>query len=203
VSATNLNQPVWDFELEDPFTLRAARVGTRAGGTELGASLYELGAGAVASPFHFHHNNEELLIVLSGSPQLRVVDERRQLSAGDVVALLPGPEGAHRLENDGPESARVLIVSTMRFPDVVDHPDSDKILIVTGPPAGVAKLSRFGARPKSILSTENATSPSCSNATSAPRRRQTGRFNRRRGRASPARCADRPGRTTRSRARRR
>jgi len=134
VSATNLNQPVWDFELEDPFTLRAARVGSRAGATELGASLYELGAGAVASPFHFHHNNEELLIVLSGSPQLRVVDERRQLSAGDVVALLPGPEGAHRLENDGPESARVLIVSTMRFPDVVDHPDTDKILIVTGPP---------------------------------------------------------------------
>jgi uncharacterized cupin superfamily protein len=147
VSATNLNHPVWDFELEDPFTLRAARVGTRAGGTELGASLYELGAGAVASPFHFHHNNEELLIVLSGSPQLRRPDGRHQLAAGDVVALLPGRDGAHRLENDGPESARVLIVSTMRFPDVADHPDSGKVLIVSGPPGsgGEAVAFRYDA----------------------------------------------------------
>jgi uncharacterized cupin superfamily protein len=143
VSNTNVNAPDWDFELEDPFPVKASRVGARAGSKELGASLYELGAGAVSSPFHFHHNNEELLVVLSGSPQLRRPDGRHQLAAGDVVALPTGPDGAHRLENDGPESARVLIVSTRNFPDVADHPDSGKIVFITGAPGSGAEAVAF------------------------------------------------------------
>jgi uncharacterized cupin superfamily protein len=145
VSNTSVSEPDWDFELEDPFPLKATRVGAHAGSKELGASLYELGAGAVASPFHFHHNNEELLVVLSGSPQLRRPDGRHQLAAGDVVALPTGPDGAHRLENDGPESARILIVSTRNFPDVADHPDSGKVLFVTAPPGSGGHAFRYDA----------------------------------------------------------
>src|SRR5262249_53863156 len=109
VSTTNVATPAWDFEIDDPFALKAARVGAQAGATELGASLHELGSGAIASPLHFHHNNEELLIVLSGNPQRRRSNERQQLAAGDVIARPAGPDCAHRLENDGPDGASALI----------------------------------------------------------------------------------------------
>ena len=45
---------------------RGTRVGAAAGARELGATLYELDPGGQASPYHMHHANEELLLVLDG-----------------------------------------------------------------------------------------------------------------------------------------
>ena len=68
----NLNEPEWDNELlEEPFRLRAMRIGQRAGARELGATLYEIEPGGAISPYHAHHGNEELLLVLAGRPRLR------------------------------------------------------------------------------------------------------------------------------------
>ncbi|MFN8132805.1 MAG: hypothetical protein U0R70_14770 [Solirubrobacteraceae bacterium] len=62
----------WDRELPDPpFRSRGRLVGRHAGATELGATVYEIDPGGVAAPYHLHHGNEELLIVLSGRPRLR------------------------------------------------------------------------------------------------------------------------------------
>lgn len=140
---TSIASPTWEFEIEQPFPMKAARVGAQAGAIRLGASVYELGPGATASPLHLHHGNEELVVVLSGSPLLRRLDGREQLAVGDIVALPAGREGAHRIENDGPETARVLIVSTMRFPDVVEHPDSNKVLLLTGSPQEDGEILAF------------------------------------------------------------
>jgi uncharacterized cupin superfamily protein len=135
--------PNWLFQMTDPFEAKAAPVGFQAGAQRLGATLYELGAGACASPMHLHHGNEELLVVLSGMPAIRRREGRAQLSPGDVVSFRAGPEGAHRVENDGPDPARVLIVSTMSFPDVVEHLDSDKVLVMMGPPAAGGEMAAF------------------------------------------------------------
>jgi len=48
-------------------------------GTQLGASLYELGPGN-SVVYHFHHGSEELLIVLSGRPTLRTPEGAIQWS---------------------------------------------------------------------------------------------------------------------------
>ncbi len=116
----NVYEPSWDAEQDrSPFTWRRARLGRQAGGEKLGASLYELPPGASSFPFHLHHANEEMIVVISGRPSLTRADgEIRGLEPGDVVAGPAGREGAHRLDNHSDEPARVLIVSTMRAPEI-------------------------------------------------------------------------------------
>jgi uncharacterized cupin superfamily protein len=109
------------------------RLGQRTGAQELGATLYEIDPGGAISPYHVHHGNEELLLVLSGTPQLRTPDGVRALEPGAVVAFARGAAGAHRVFNTADEPARVLIFSTMNFPEVAEHLDTGTWLAVTGP----------------------------------------------------------------------
>jgi uncharacterized cupin superfamily protein len=133
----NVFEPEWDSEQDEPpFTWRRARVGREAGSERLGASLYELPAGASSFPLHLHHANEELLVVLAGRPTLRTLDGERDLEVGEVVAFNVGRRGAHRLDNRSGEPARVLLVSTMVAPEVSEYPDSGKVWARTYPPGG-------------------------------------------------------------------
>ena len=128
MSRPNVNEPHWDAEQDKaPFRWRRARVGRQAGARELGASVFELEPGASTFPLHAHHANEELLIVLAGRPTLRTTDGERELAGGDVVLFRPGRAGAHRIDNRADVPARVLIVSTMIGPDVVEHIESEKV----------------------------------------------------------------------------
>jgi uncharacterized cupin superfamily protein len=133
----NLFTPEWDDELTDaPFKARVSRVAQRAGGVELGASLFEVQPGGAVGPYHVHYGNEELLIVLSGSPELRTPEGRRTLEAGAIVAFQRGPEGAHQVINASDAPARVLLVSTMHHPEVVEHLDTGATLALLGPAEG-------------------------------------------------------------------
>jgi uncharacterized cupin superfamily protein len=116
----NLFEPDWDAARDDsPFTWRRARIGRQAGARELGASLFELPPGSATFPLHAHYANEEMIFVLAGRPSLTGADgEVRELVTGEIVACPAGREGAHRLDNHGDEPARVLIVSTMRAPEI-------------------------------------------------------------------------------------
>src|SRR5918912_259870 len=135
----NINQPQWDAEMPDaPFRAKAMRVGAHAGSQELGATLYEIEPGGAISPYHFHHANEELLVVLAGSPEVRTPGGPRRVAPGAVVAFPRGDDGAHAVTNPGPEPARVLLVSTMHFPDVAEHVDTGTLLAITGQAAGRA-----------------------------------------------------------------
>ena len=116
----NLFEPDWDAERDDPpFRWRRARIGRQAGARELGASLFELPPGGATFPLHAHYANEEMLMVLSGEVVLTGVNgAQRILQAGDVIACPAGREGAHRLDNKSGDPARVLIVSTMKAPEI-------------------------------------------------------------------------------------
>jgi uncharacterized cupin superfamily protein len=139
VSDPNIHRPEWDVELDEPpIRARAMRLGPRTGAQQLGATLFEIDPGGAVSPYHLHHGNEELLLVLSGTPRLRTPDGVRQLEPGAVVAFPAGAAGAHRVFNGADEPARVIIVSTMHFPDVAEHLDTDTWLAVIGPREGKA-----------------------------------------------------------------
>jgi uncharacterized cupin superfamily protein len=116
----NLFDPDWDAERDEPpFRWRRARLGRQAGAQDLGASLFEIPPGAATFPLHAHFANEEMLLVLAGRLTLTSADgSTRELSAGDVVACPAGRSGAHRLDNNSDEAARVLIVSTMKAPEI-------------------------------------------------------------------------------------
>jgi uncharacterized cupin superfamily protein len=121
----------WDFSFEGA---SAAPVGKRAGSGLLGATVYELEPGAKWANLHFHHANEELIIVVDGTPTVRTLDGDRELVAGEVVACPVGRAGAHCLENRAEKTARVLIVSTMNMPEIVEYPERDDAFVMTEPP---------------------------------------------------------------------
>ncbi len=124
----DFEQPSWEA---DRFPGRhVAPVGVQAGARELAANLYELEPGAVGSPLHVHHANEELLLVLAGTPSLRRSDGTRLLSPGAVIAFPRGDAGAHSLVNWSDAPVRYLVVSTTSRPDVVEYPDIGATLVV-------------------------------------------------------------------------
>jgi uncharacterized cupin superfamily protein len=82
----NVFAPEWDVEMPD-LGRRPMRLGERAGSTELGATLYEIDAGGAVSPLHIHYANAELLLVLSGWPQLYTREASRELEPGAVIAF--------------------------------------------------------------------------------------------------------------------
>jgi uncharacterized cupin superfamily protein len=131
----------WVEREQPPLIGRASRVGAQAGGERLGATLYEIDPGGYGSPFHLHHGNEEMIIVLSGSPTLRTLDGTRQLAPGDVVACPVGPRGAHQLQNNTDEPIRALVISTMVYPEIAEQLDSDKILVHSAPPGTADRIA--------------------------------------------------------------
>jgi len=125
----------WEREMA---AARGSRLGPPAGARELGCSLFEVDPGAQAVPYHAHHANEELLIVLEGVLELRSPEGVREVSKGAVVAFPAGPGGAHRLRNVSEAPARYLVVSTMRFPEVAEQLDTGTVLAMKGPGNGWA-----------------------------------------------------------------
>ena len=130
----NLLHPQWDAEVtgQDGAALRAVRLASHAGAERLAANLYELDPGAMVSPLHFHHANEELLFVLSGEPTLRRGgDDEQLLKPGAIVAFPVGPAGVHQVLNRSEGPARVLIVATAELPEVAEQPEAEKLAVIT------------------------------------------------------------------------
>jgi uncharacterized cupin superfamily protein len=125
----NVYAPDWDDEPERPdgFAARRARLGRQAGSRRLGASLYELEPGQASWPYHWHHANEELLVVVRGRPSLRSGDGWRELDEGDVVAFPVGEAGAHQIANRSGDAVRFLVVSEMIAPEVSLYPDTGRV----------------------------------------------------------------------------
>ena len=124
----DFDQPSWE---PDKYPGRhVAPVGAQAGARELAANVYDLEPGAVGSPLHFHHGNEELLLVLAGTLTLCGPDRTQLLSAGAVVAFPRGQAGAHSLVNRSDAPVRYLVVSTTNRPDIVEYPDTGATLVV-------------------------------------------------------------------------
>jgi len=100
-------------------------------GHALGMRLYELPPGQTQVLYHFHHGNEEAVVVLSGKPTVRTPAGERVLEPGDVIFFPAGSDGAHQLFNAGDQPARYLIAANHASPEVVEYPDSGKVLAVS------------------------------------------------------------------------
>lgn len=109
-----------------------APLGAALGLTKLGCSVITVPAGHRAFPFHAHHANDELFVVLEGEGELRLGEARRPLRAGDVVGCpAGGAETAHQIRNSGAGVLRYVAVSTMLDPEVAEYPDSGKIGVLS------------------------------------------------------------------------
>lgn len=109
------------------FDSRVFDLTERLGAAIIGASVWEMRAGAKQGPYHYHDGVEEWLYVVSGAPILRDPDGERVLEPGELIAFAAGPAGAHTTHGPG----RIVIFSAgargwgEAFLSV--YPDSDKI----------------------------------------------------------------------------
>jgi uncharacterized cupin superfamily protein len=139
----NIYTPDFDeTRAHEGFGCRRARLGRQAGSRRVGASLWEVPPGQAAYPYHYHLAEEELLIVLSGTPQLRTPTGQRRLDAGEVVSFTVGEPGAHQIINDTEQPVRFLAVSNQQ-PDVVIRPDSDTLGVFERLPGGGGLYKHF------------------------------------------------------------
>src|SRR4051812_12204238 len=125
----NVFRPVLETDDEDPPGFRAARdrVGARAGAQRLGASVYRLAPGQAVCPYHWEAVEEEMLVVLSGTPAVRTPEGWRDLSPGDVVAFPVGEGGAHQVANRSTGDSDVLLISEVAPVAVTGYPDGGKV----------------------------------------------------------------------------
>jgi len=124
----NLHGDEWDRVEERPgWRSRDAFVGRRVGGELIGGSLYELEPGDRLWPYHTHHANEEWLLVVRGAPTLRTPDGEQVLREGDVACFPRGAAGAHQVSNRTDSPIRVLMLSTMLAPEIVEYLDTGKV----------------------------------------------------------------------------
>ena len=134
---TNVFEPDFEESSEQPgFSWQRALLGRQTGAERLGASLFALPAGQATYPMHYHLGNEEMLIVIAGTPSLRTIDGERALEPGEVVSFPRGESGAHQVVNRGEEEARVLLISEMNAPEIVVRPESGKLSALGRPPGG-------------------------------------------------------------------
>ena len=81
-----------------------------------------------------HYGVEEMFFVLAGTPTVRTPEGEEQLSAGDVVYFREGQDGLHDFSNPTDEPARLLAISSKRFPDVVAYPEQGYAWVATRHP---------------------------------------------------------------------
>ncbi|MFO1414830.1 MAG: cupin domain-containing protein [Burkholderiales bacterium] len=117
---------------------RSARMAPGTAARKLGATIDVLAPGKRGCPYHFHHAQEEMFVVLEGRGTLRVAGEMLPLVAGDVVFVPPGPEYPHQIVNTSDAPLKYLSISTKDTPEIVEYPDSGKYLAMAGKPGAPA-----------------------------------------------------------------
>ena len=138
-----------DLEENGLYTSSRGQISDRIGARKLGYNLSVLPPGKAQCPFHCHHGEEEMFLILAGTGELRFGDQRYPIRQHDVIACPPGgPDTAHQIINTGTTTMRYLALSTLVEVEACEYPDSQKVLIVAG--------DRGNRRLRKMLRAENA-----------------------------------------------
>ena len=120
---------------DGPFAGRFGLIAERIGARKLGYNLTVLPPGKVQCPFHNHHGDEEMFLIIEGEGELRFGDQRYPIRKHDVIACpTGGPEVAHQIINTGKTTMRYLALSTRSEVDACEYPDSRKVAVFAGQP---------------------------------------------------------------------
>ena len=126
-----------DVEENGRYTSRRGTIGALIGARKLGYNLTELPPGKAQCPFHNHHGEEEMFVILEGQGELRFGSERYAIRRNDVIACPTGGQDvAHQIINTGSTDLRYLAVSNVVEIETCEYPDSNKIMIGSGKRGG-------------------------------------------------------------------
>jgi uncharacterized cupin superfamily protein len=152
--ASLLIRNIGDVELEHMqrpplYDSQGARLSEGTAARKLGASVDILAPGMRGCPYHLHHTQEEMFVVLEGEGTLRVAGELLPIRTGDVIFIPSGPEYPHQIINSSEAPLKYMSISTMERPEVCEYPDSGKFL-VKGSQQGCDTLRVIGRSEQSL-----------------------------------------------------
>ena len=124
--------PLEPFEQGEHYESLDADISNRLALTQIGAALCIVPPGKSACPFHVHHAEDEMFIILEGEGTYRFGAESYHVKAGDVLgAPRGGPDYAHKLTNTGSVPLKYIAVSSKSDTEICEYPDSGKFLATT------------------------------------------------------------------------
>src|SRR5688572_31738442 len=106
----------------NPGAVRLTRsLGDATGLVSLGVHLVRLAQGCESTEYHFHHQDEEWIYILSGSGTAVIGGEEHEVGPGDFMGFVAGSV-PHSLRNSNTADL-VYLVGGNRLPfDVCDYP---------------------------------------------------------------------------------
>ena len=120
-----------EHEVENyKYDLAPSATAEAMGAKKLGYNVSRLPPGQFSCPYHFHHSEEELFLVLEGNAILRQAGQFKEVSKGDLIFFTTSPEGAHQFYNHTQFPFTYLALSTKDDFDVAEYPDSKKIKVM-------------------------------------------------------------------------
>lgn len=112
------------------YEIAPAATAEAMGAKKLGFNVGTIKPGEFSCPYHFHHSEEELFIILEGKAILRMNNHFREVKKGDMIFCAAAPEGAHQLYNHTDEVCQYLALSNRNDEfEVAEYPDSKKIMV--------------------------------------------------------------------------
>jgi uncharacterized cupin superfamily protein len=125
----NLDDIPKQHKVREPrYDSHRARLSEGTAAQKLGATVDIVAPGKRICPYHLHHAQEEMFVILEGTGTLRVADEMLPLKKGDVIFIPPGPEYPHQIINTSDAPLKYLSISTQEDPEIYEYPDSGKFM---------------------------------------------------------------------------
>ncbi len=98
--------------------------------TDFCCNIRSLEKGKISYPYHFHHNAEEMFVILSGSGELRTPEGIHKIKTGEIALFEKGESGAHQLYNPNEELLVYIDLRSLNKVDICEYPDTGKVNIL-------------------------------------------------------------------------
>lgn len=106
------------------YSHQVAQIAKLWNAAKLGFHVEALEPGTFSCPYHLHHLEEELLIVLKGKATVRLDGSYFEVKEGDLVFFKTGV--AHQIYNHTTEPFRFFALSNNFQDEICEYPDSSK-----------------------------------------------------------------------------
>lgn len=105
----------------------APRLSKISGSKQLIFDIRKLNPGTYSFPYHFHHNSEELMYIISGELTVRTPEGLKVIVPGEMVFFELGETSAHQFYNHLDTPCVYLDIRTNMGMDLTEYPDSEKV----------------------------------------------------------------------------
>lgn len=117
-----------EFSFGQKYTGQEKEISSLFGAKNIGFHLEVMDPRTFSCPYHYHEQEEELMVVIEGEAVVRRNGEFRKVKPGDLVFYETGPQSAHQIYNHTDKPFRYFVLSSKSIDETCHYPDSQKKL---------------------------------------------------------------------------